>query len=162
MDSPTELDEELAHIRARAGRRDAIRRVLFTAVLAVIPGLTIAFDAEAASRGETAAVCRVILAILGLASAAAIWFRPLLAWRLACAWALIQIPYYAWSPQGGSPTAQAAQLTFTITNSQVSNEVLVDYSQVGINLVGAILFLWLRWWRASLVPRLAAPAMAPA
>jgi hypothetical protein len=43
-----------------------------------------------------------------------------------------------WTPDGGSPTAQALGFPLTSTDSMTRNGVLVRYSSMGINLVGVI------------------------
>ena len=83
---------------------------------------------------------------LGMAAAILLVKRPPLGWRLAMAWAVIQIPVYAWSPEG-SPTAQALTFHLGMTDSRHVNGQLVSYSQTGINLVGVILAAWLYAWR---------------
>jgi hypothetical protein len=76
-----------------------------------------------------------------------------LGYRLALAWAALQVPFAAWTPDGGSPTAQALTLPLTLTAQLTVNGATTSYLAVGVNLVGLIALVALRRRRRALAGR---------
>jgi hypothetical protein len=144
-----QLDADLAAAR-QSTRRQALILAGAIGVLALIAAgtnaLTIA-TGQASGSDLTVAIGQGLLGLLGLASAALLILRPRQGWMLALAWALIQIPFYAWSP-AGSPTTQIVSLPITMSDSTKVNGVVTAYSAIGINAVGIIFAVWLRAWRS--------------
>jgi hypothetical protein len=97
----------------------------------------------------TPAIGRVALGLLGVAAGVVFWLQPPRGWVLYMAWALIQIPVYAWRPEG-SPTTQVLSFPLSATSSTDVNGVVTSYSEIGINLVGVILAIWLAQRREKL------------
>lgn len=139
----TQLDADLAAAQ-RSSRRQAL-------ILGGIIGLIGASSAIGAftdpGRNQLVAIGQGLTGLLGVAAAALTFVRPRQAWLLAMAWALIQIPFYAWTPDG-SVTTQALYFPLTATQSTMLNGVLTSYSSMGINVAGIIFAVWLRAWRS--------------
>ncbi len=134
-----------------AGRRRA--RLIAPLVVAASATAALATSLAPALAGEAAAGGRLALAALGLAAAALLRARPALGYRLALAWAALQLPFVAWTPDGGSPTAQALTLPLTFTSQLTVNGATTSYLAVGVNLVGLIAFIVLRGRRHALAGR---------
>jgi len=138
-----QLEADLAAER-RSNRRQAL---VLSAAIGLVGALSAVGTVTGAASGEVAVVGQGLVGLVGVAAAILMVVRPRQGWLLALAWALIQIPFYAWTPDG-SPTAQALQLPITMTQSTKVNGVLTAYSSIGINLVGIIFAVWLRAWRS--------------
>ena len=137
-----ELDEQLEASRIR----DRRKMTLLMALIVFVALSTIVADFGDAMGGLISAKGRVAVGILGVMAAVIAYRNSALGWKMARVWAIAQIPVFAWSPDG-SATVQAVQIPLTLTSSSTVNGVLVDYMALGINLVGVIFELWLRWWR---------------
>lgn len=132
-----------------AERKSNQRKALVTVVLiAIIGALTIVSDLSGAIGGVIPAIGRVVVGLLAVASAALVRIQPSNAWLLALIWAVVQIPFYAWSPEG-SPTSQAVQIPISMTNSNTVNGQLVSYSSIGLNMAGVIFSGWIWTWRSK-------------
>jgi hypothetical protein len=128
---------------ARGTTRRQREYVVYAAVMVAIAALSIVANLSAAIGGSVPAAGRVALGLLGLAAGASLWTKPRVGWMLSLAWALIQIPIYAWTPDG-SPTAQFINLPLAFTSSVEINGVVTAYSSIGVNLVGVALAIYLR------------------
>ncbi len=144
-DKNVRLEADLAAARAGEGRG----RLILIGLIALIAGATLAQDVGPALAGSVPSMGRTLVGAFGVIAAVLLWRRLPLAWQLAMAWAVIQIPVYAWSPEG-SPNVQALTFHLGVTNEQRVNRQLVAYSQVGVNLVGIILAAWFYAWRDRL------------
>jgi hypothetical protein len=119
------------------------RRALIILVVyaVVVGGVTFMVNAGAAAGGEAQAMSRAILGLVGVAGGVFAWTLragPISGWHVLMAWALVQIPVFAWSP-AGSPTLQIVALPLGMTSSVEVNGVLTSYSEIGVNLVGVVL-----------------------
>ncbi len=123
-------------------------RLILCGVTALVSAAGIATSLGAATAGELPAVCRIVMGAVGLTAGALLWFRPTLGWWLGCAWALAQIPVFAWSP-AGSPTAQWPSILLGFTSKTVVNGTITAYSAIGVNAVGLVLFSLYQRWRSS-------------
>jgi hypothetical protein len=143
-------EREAAHLDLIAAvlRRQRILRL----AIAVVAAAAVISDGRAALEGGPA-LSRTLLGVLGLLAAA---LGPrFLGWPLACLWALIQLPYYAWSIDSGSPTAQSIfKVPFTFSLTSTFSGHVVSYTAVGINLVGVLFMVWLWKWRREWNTRL--------
>jgi hypothetical protein len=121
------------------------RKVLYvTAYAAVASAASIAMHISAA--GETVALSRILLGLLGIAGAALLWTRPRIGWSVLLAWAAVQIPFIAWSTDG-SPLVQLFSLPLSVKSESHTNGVLTSYSEFGINLVGLVATILIARWR---------------
>ena len=127
-------------------QRDARKALILASVVGLIGAVSIISNAPDAMSGSVSAGGRVVVGMLGLAAAVLMRLHPANGWLLAMAWALMQIPFYAWSPDGGV-TAQALQLPLTITSSTSVNGQLTSYTSMGVNLAGFVFTSWLRFWQ---------------
>ena len=107
---------------------------------------TIAYVGPAVG-GNVPDLCRALLGVLRLAAALVLWLEPRTGWLLAQVWAVIQIPVVAWNTDG-SPTLQILSLPLAATSQTSVNGQITSYSQIGINLVGVILAIWLNAHRS--------------
>ncbi len=115
-------------------------RLILSGLTAVIGTVSVATNLSGALDGGVPSACRAALGAVGVLAGVLLWLRPDLGWRLGWLWALVQIPIYAWSPDG-SPTAQALSIPLSFTSKATMNGVITSYSALGINLVGIILFV---------------------
>lgn len=133
------------------GRRRA--RLLVPLVVAALVAAGLAVSVGPALGGETAALGRLALGTLGLAAAALLRARPALGYRLALAWAALQVPFVAWTPEGGSPTTQLLAVPLSFTSATTVNGATTSYLAVGVNLVGVALVILLRQQRQTFSAR---------
>jgi hypothetical protein len=129
-------------------QREARKALILAGVVGLIGAVSIVSNVPDALSGSVSAGGRVAVGVLGLAAAVLMRLRPSNGWLLAMAWAVVQIPFFAWSPDGGA-TAQALQLPLTITSSSSVNGQLTAYSSVGVNLAGVAFVMWLRLWQGK-------------
>ena len=127
------------------------RHIVYAAGYAAIVGaLSVVLAILGIADGETPAIGRALLGVLGVAGAFLLWTRPRIGWMVLLAWAALQIPYFAWNTDG-SPLAQALYLPLSITSesrrSIASDAEIVSYSEYGINLVGVVLTIVFAKWR---------------
>lgn len=128
----------------------------------IASALSIVVNAGDALGGEAPAITRVVLGLFGLAASALLWSgrdfgKPGLLAILA--WGVVQIPVYAWQPDG-NPTKQLFDLVLGMSSQTVVNGEVTNYSQVGVNLVGVAVVVWASmcrerldlWRRRSLSP----------
>jgi hypothetical protein len=144
--SMADRDRQLAADLDAERKSDQRKALIAVVLIAIIGVLTIVSDLSGAIGGVIPAIGRVVVGLVAVASAALVRFQPSNAWLLAMIWAVVQIPFYAWSPEG-SPTSQAVQIPITMTNSNTVNGQLVSYSSIGVNLAGVIFAGWLKVWR---------------
>jgi hypothetical protein len=141
--SSRNLDDELAAI-ARGNER---RRLVLTAVIVLLAAAAVVTSLRGAAGGSLPALARLALGAYGVVAGLILWRAPRRGWPLALGWAILQIPYVAWSPDGGSPTTQTVDFPVTWTDSSTINGRLVSYLSVGVNVVGVALTGWLVHWR---------------
>lgn len=132
---------------ARSAARRRRDRLILAALTGAIAAASVAVNLGPALGGVTPALGRAALGALGLLAALAMWLRPRQGWLLGLLWAAIQIPFYAWTPDG-SPTAQVLNIPLTLTESATVNGQVTSYSSVGMNLIGVIYTIWLAKQRA--------------
>lgn len=123
------------------------RQILYAAGYAAIVGaVSVVLAAMGIADGETPAIGRALLGVLGVAGAYLLWTRPRIGWTVLLAWAAIQIPYFAWNTDG-SPLAQAIYFPLSVTNETTVNGETTSFSEYGINLVGVVLTVVVSKWR---------------
>ena len=123
------------------------RQTLYVAGYAAIVGaVSVVLAILGIADGETPAIGRALLGVLGVAGAYLLWTRPRLGWTVLLAWAAIQIPYFAWNTDG-SPLAQALYFPLSTTSETTTNGETTSYSEFGINLIGVILTIVVSKWR---------------
>ncbi len=123
------------------------RQILYVAGYAAIVGaVSIVLAVLGIADGETPAIGRALLGLIGVAGAYLLWTRPRLGWTVLLAWAALQIPYFAWNTDG-SPHAQAIYFPLSASSSTTVNGEITSYSEYGINLVGVILTVVVSKWR---------------
>ena len=125
---------------------------LLGAWVAFASALSIALNATDAIEGDGPAIIRVALGSCGLAAGSLFWSghdlgKPGL--RAILIWGIVQIPVYAWQPDG-NPTKQLFDLVLGASSQTVVNGEVTNYSQVGINLVGVAIVAWASMSRARL------------
>ena len=144
-----QLDADLAAI----GRANNRQTLLLVGAIGLIGAMTAAESALQIGAGQVAVsslkvvACQGFNGLLGLGAAAMMILAPRYGWGFAMAWALVQIPFYALSPDG-SASAQILSLPLTMSQSTKINGELTAYSAIGINLVGVIFAVWLWSWRS--------------
>ena len=125
---------------------------LLGAWVAFASALSIVLNATDAIEGDGPAIIRVSLGLFGSATGALFWIgrdfgKPGL--RAILMWGIVQIPVYAWQPDG-NPTKQLFDLVLGASSQTVVNGEVTSYSQVGINLVGVAIVAWASICRARL------------
>lgn len=133
-----------------AGRSRSL--VFLAAYAAIVGAVSFVLDVGPALSGQVPAMGRALLGLLGVAGGMLLWTGPRLGirgWLVCMIWAVIQIPVFAWS-LGGSPTAQIVRLPLSYSSKTTVNRVVTSYSEVGINVVGVILAVWLSRQRQAL------------
>ena len=143
-----ERDAQLAADLEAARRSDGRKAMLLVGAILVVGGLTVATDATPALAGAIPAIGRLAVALLGVLGGTLLVTQPRRGWYLALAWALVQVPFIAWTPDG-SPTAQVLQMPVAMTNAVRVNGQLVSYSALGVNVVGVLFAAWLGRWRSA-------------
>src|SRR5262245_51007127 len=138
-------DAVLAADLEAARRRDERAALMLVGVIALIGAASVVNDLPGALAGEDVAIGRVTLGALGIAAALALRLQLGIAWRLAAAWAAMQIPVIEWS-LAGSPTTQVISMSLKVA-SNITMGQHVDHMALGINLVGVIFLVWLAAWR---------------
>lgn len=125
------------------------RHIVYVAGYAAIIGaISIVMAVLGIADGETPAIGRALLGLLGVAGAYLLWTRPKIGWMALLAWAVLQIPYIAWNTDG-SPLAQALYFPLSASSSTTVNGEITKYSEYGINLVGVILTVVVSKWRSE-------------
>jgi hypothetical protein len=128
---------------ARSTTRRQREYLIYTAIMVVIAALSVITNLGAAFAGSVPAVGRVAVGLLGLVAAVFLWTKPQMGWMLAMTWAVVQIPYIAWTLDG-SPTAQVLDMFLGFSAGTAYNGMITDYSAMGINVVGVVLAIYLR------------------
>lgn len=139
-------DRQLEADMQAARQQDARKALILAAVVGLIGAATVVNNLSDLMAGSVPGIGRVIVGMLGVAAAVLMRLQPRNGWLLAMAWAVVQIPFYAWSPDGAA-TAQAVQIPLTMTNSSRVNGQLVSYTSFGVNVAGVIFLVWLRFWK---------------
>jgi hypothetical protein len=125
------------------------RKVIYVAAYAGIVGAaSVVMNLGDAGSGEVPALGRVLLGLVGVAAAALLWTKPRIGWLIALAWAVVQIPYIAWTTDG-SPTSQVLYLPLSVTSQNTVNGVVTSYSEFGVNLIGIVATIIIARWRAD-------------
>ena len=91
-----------------------------------------------AADGQTPAIGRTLIGLVGIAGGWLLWTRPERGGLICLAWAVVQIPYFVWNLDG-SPTTQLIDLPVSASSTTARNGVITSQSAVGINLVGVAL-----------------------
>ncbi len=119
--------------------------VYATGYAAVVGALSVVLAILGIADGETPAIGRALLGVLGVVGAYLLWTRSKIGWVVLLAWASLQIPYFAWNTDG-SPLAQALYFPLSVSSSTTVNGEITEYSEFGINLVGVVLvFIFAKW-----------------
>jgi hypothetical protein len=127
------------------------RHIVYVAGYAAIVGaLSVVLGIRGIADGETPAIGRAVLGVVGVVGAYLLWTRPKIGWMVLLAWAALQIPYVAWNTDG-SPLSQVIYFPLSIINetrrSIASDAQIVSYSEFGINLIGIALTIVVAKWR---------------
>ncbi|MFM9943575.1 MAG: hypothetical protein ACKVP7_29260 [Hyphomicrobiaceae bacterium] len=117
-------------------------RLLLAALVAAIAVWTLALDGLGALASKLPQLGRSLVAGLGLLGALLLVTEKTIGtidgWRLALVWAIIQIPIFAWSPDG-SPNVQALVANLGVNHETKVNNQITSYGQYGLNIVGLLL-----------------------
>ena len=135
-DADATTRQALAAAAARSAARRGREALILAAIAALLGALSVAANLGDALGGSGPALGRAALGVLGVVAGVWLWRQPRRGW-----W-LLQIPVYAWTPDG-SPTLQVVSFPLAATSQVTENGRVTAYSQVGINLVGVALALWL-------------------
>jgi hypothetical protein len=100
--------------------------------------------------GETPAIGRSLIGLVGLAGGALLWTRPQRGGFICLVWAVLQIPYVVWNLDG-SPTTQLIEVPLSASSTTSRNGVITSESAIGINLVGVALAILAAKVRSVLV-----------
>lgn len=135
--------------------------VILAAYALIVGALSFGLNAAAAADGEGPAAGQALVGLVGVVAAILAWLRwsagGLTGWHLVAAWALVQIPVFAWTTDG-SLTEQVIRFPLVATSRTEVNGELTSYSEIGLNLVAVILAIAVFKWRKDFVrPRIAAP-----
>ena len=141
----SERDRQIEADMQAARAQDARKALILTAVVGLVGAATVLTNIPDVVSGSVPAVGQALVGLLGVEAAVLMRLQPRTGWLHALAWALVQIPFYAWTPDG-SPTAQLIQIPLTMTSSSSINGQLVSYTSIGINVAGLIFVAWLRAW----------------
>jgi hypothetical protein len=135
---------------------------LLGAWVVLASAMSIVLNVGDAVDGNAPAIIRAVLGMFGLAAGAVFWNGQnfgTTGLRAILVWGVLQIPVYAWRPDG-NPTEQLFDLVLGMSNQTVVNGSVANYSQIGINLVGVAVVIWASscrerldiWRRRSLAP----------
>ena len=105
---------------------------------------TIVMNAGAVVDGEAYAICRIVIAVVGLAAGALFWSGRNYGQDGMVAilvWGVLQIPFYA-TADGQNYTTQLADFFAGASSSTTVNGEYTEFSQVGVNLVGIAIAVW--------------------
>ena len=100
--------------------------------------------------GETPAIGRTVIGLLGVTGGALLWTRPQRGGLICLVWAVLQIPYVVWNLDG-SPTTQLIEVPLSASSTTSRNGVITSESAIGINLVGVALAILAAKVRSLLV-----------
>jgi hypothetical protein len=144
------------------------RSLALLATWAVVAGaLSIALDLGNVAEGESVAIVRVALGVLGIAAGLMIWTlrrAGIDGWQALMAWSVLQIPFIAWSVDGNA-FRQVIDFMLGFSSSTTVNGVVTSMEEYGINGVGILLVIWTRTtrerWERRIEPVVDQPAVAP-
>lgn len=105
---------------------------------------TIVMNAGAAVDGETYAICRVLIAVVGLAAGALFWSgrnHGTDGMTAILVWGVLQVPFYA-TADDQNYTTQLADFFAGVSSSTTVNGEVTEFSQVGLNLLGVAIVIW--------------------
>ncbi len=113
--------------------------IAILAVCAMVLGAaSFVLGAIAALDGQTPAIGRTLIGLLGVGGGWLLWTRPERGGLVCLAWAAVQIPYFVWNFDG-SPTTQLIDFPLSASSTSSRNGVITSQSAIGINLVGVAL-----------------------
>jgi len=129
---------------------------LLAAYAVIIGALSVVINAGPALDGEVPAIIRVLLGLGGMVAGGMLWtgyWAGIDGWMAVMAWSLLQIPVYAWNIDG-SPFVQTLEFPISSESTTTVNGEVTSLSEVGINLVGVFLTIWVvrlreRWARVG-------------
>ncbi len=136
------------------------RSLAILAAYAIIAGAaSVAMNLGDVAEGEVIAIVRSALGLAGIAGGLLVWtLRSSLGWQVLAAWALVQVPFIAWSADG-NVTRQMWDILLGFTSSTTVNGVVTSSEQYGLNVVGVILAIWAfqtrERWDRHIAPMLA-------
>jgi hypothetical protein len=104
----------------------------------VIGALSFVLGATDALDGQSPAIGRTLIGLVGLVGGGLLWTQPQRGGLLCLAWAVVQIPYIVWNLDG-SPTTQLIEVPLSMSSTTSRNGVITEHSAFGINLVGVAL-----------------------
>lgn len=157
-------------MQALMSRVEQLRRglALVAAYAVVAGGLSIGLALSALADGESYGVARAAIGVVGIGAGLLTLSGRTLGlgldgWRALVLWAALQTPVVA-GTEGGNLFRQLVDAPIGTTSSRSVNGGVVEYSQLGVNLVGLVLLIVLvrlreRW---DLSQRARAKALAPA
>ena len=127
-DADATARQALAAAAARSAARRGREALILAAIAALLGALSVAANLGDALGGSGPALGRAALGVLGVVAGVWLWRQPRRGWWLALAWALLQIPVYAWTPDG-SPTLQVVSFPLAATSQVTENGRVTAYSQ---------------------------------
>jgi hypothetical protein len=105
---------------------------------AVVGAVSFVLGATDALDGQSPAIGRTIIGVVGLIGGGLLWTQPQRGGLLCLAWAVAQIPYIVWNLDG-SLTTQLIEIPLSMSSTTSRNGVITEQSAFGINLVGVAL-----------------------
>lgn len=130
------------------------RALALLAAYAVVMGAaSVILALDGIGDGETVALTRAALGVLGVAAGLLAWTRHPAGWPLLAAWCAAQVPFIAWSVEGNA-LRQVIDMLLGVSSSTTVNGVVTASEQYGINGVGVLLVIWAmktreRWARVQ-------------
>lgn len=128
------------------------RLMILAAYAALVGAASFVLNAGDAFGGEVPALGRMILGAVGIAGGALLWTRPRMGFDVVLAWAVLQIPFIAWTTDG-SATTQLIDFPLSVSSSTTVNGVVTSFSEYGINLIGVALAIIVSRMRGSWIQR---------
>lgn len=93
--------------------------------------------------GESWAITRIVLGIIGVAGAVLLFSginSGKTGWQVIVLWAVLQLPYFATMP-GHNVTKQLFDGLLGVSNQTTINGEIADFSAIGINVVGIVVLI---------------------
>jgi hypothetical protein len=113
----------------------------------VIGAISIVVNTGSMADGDTVAVIRIVLGVVGVAAGTLVWTEHRVGidgWQALMAWSMAQVPFIAWSVEGNA-TRQVWDILLGISSETTVNGVVTASEQYGLNAVGLGLAVWT--WR---------------
>jgi hypothetical protein len=143
------------------------RSLSLLATYAIVAGAaSILMDLGGIADGETVALIRGALGLVGIATGTLVWTLRRMGidgWQALAAWSVAQVPFVAWSLDGNA-LRQVWDLLLGFSSETTVNGVVTASEGYGFNGVGVILAIW-TWqtrdrWERRVKPALDRPTPA--